>query len=92
MRVALVHDYLTQIGGAERVLEELAAMFPDAPIFTIFYDASATDNLFSKREIITSFLQKIPGARRRHRMFPVAMPIAVERFPLDDFDLVISDS
>ena len=92
MRVALVHDYLTQLGGAERVLEELSDMFPDAPIYTLLYDERATGGVFTGREIVTSFLQNVPFARRHHRMFPAFMPLAAEGLALDGFDLVISDS
>lgn len=92
MKVALVHDYLIQLGGAERVLEELCVMFPQAPIFTLLYDEKATQGVFKEREIITSFLERIPFAKRHHRLFPVAMPLAVEHFPIDDFDMVVSDS
>lgn len=92
MRIALVHDYLTQLGGAERVLEELSAMYPDAPIFTLLYDEGATRGVFRDREIVTSFLQRWPFARRHHRMFPVVMPLAIERLAIEEFDIVISDS
>lgn len=92
MRVALVHDYLTQYGGAERVLEELALMFPDAPIITLLYDEQATGGAFAERTIHTSFLQKLPVPRAWYRFFPVLMPIAIERFDLSAYDLVISSS
>ena len=63
MRIALVHDYLTQYGGAERTLEVLAGMFPEAPIYTLLYDERATGRVFKGREIHTSFLQSIPGLK-----------------------------
>ena len=92
MRVALVHDYLNQYGGAERVLEAFCEMFPDAPIYTLVYDAKATGLAFEGRDIRTSFLQRIPMAASRHRYFPVFMPYAVEQFDLSEYDVVISDS
>src|SRR3989344_2561319 len=92
MKVALVHDYLNQYGGAERVLETFCEMFPDAPIYTLVYDARLTGYAFSHRKIVTSFLQKVPLAASRHRYFPVFMPYAVEQFDLSDYDLVLSDS
>lgn len=92
MRVALVHDYLNQYGGTERVLGVLADMFPDAPIYTLVYDERATGGAFRGREIRTSFLQRWPFARRHHRLFLPAMPMAVETFDLSAYDLVISDS
>src|SRR5688572_8499825 len=91
MRVALVHDYLTHFGGAERVLEALMKLFPNAPVFTLVYDEERLKMPLDKRRIRTSFLQRLPGARRSHRYFPLGlMPLAVEQFELDDFDVVLS--
>ena len=92
MRVALVHDYLVQYGGAERVLESLCEIFPDAPVYTLIYDKDSTSGAFDNRKIRTSWLQKIPLARSHHRLFPILMPMAIESFDLSGFDLVISDS
>ena len=92
MRIALVHEYLNQFGGAERVLQVLASFFPDAPIYTLFYDAEATGRVFEGKEIRTSFLQKAPFIKRYHRIFPLLMPIAIEQFDFSDFDFVISIS
>lgn len=92
MKVALVHDYLNQYGGGERVLSVLSEMFPRAPIYTLVYDEKLTGRAFRGRRIFTSFLQKIPGVRRHHRFWPMLMPLAVEQFDLSRFDLVISNS
>ena len=92
MNVALVHDYLNQYGGAERVLEALAEVFDNAPIYTLIYDSKITDKIFPGRKIQASFLQKIPFIKSHHRFFPPLMPLAVEKFDLSHYDLVISDS
>lgn len=92
MRVALVHDYLNQYGGAERVLEAFCELFPQAPIYTLFYDAKATNGAFEGRDIRTSFLQGIPFVRSHHRYFPMLMPLAIEQFDFSAFDLVLSSS
>lgn len=92
MKIALVHEYLNQFGGAERVLQVLCAMFPDAPIYTLFYDREATGRVFEDREIRTSFLQNIPFIKKYHRFFPLLMPLAVEQFDFSDFDVVLSVS
>ena len=92
MKIAFVHEYLNQFGGAERVLQVLCSMFPDAPIYTLFYDAQATGGVFEGREIRTSFLQKAPFIKKYHRVFPLFMPFAVEQFDFSDFDLVLSIS
>lgn len=92
MRIALVHDYLVQYGGGERVLEALCELFPRAPIYTLVYDEKNILGAFKDRMIRTSFLQKIPLARSKHRLFPLLMPLAIEEFDLGKYDLVISSS
>lgn len=88
MKVALVYDRVTKWGGAERVLEVLHELFPDAPLFTSIYDAKRAPwaKVF---EVKTSFLQNLPISFR-HEYYPFFMPIAFESFSFDDFDLVIS--
>ena len=92
MKVALVHDYLNQYGGAERVLQALSEIFPEAPIYTLIYDKKRTGYVFSNKKIYTSFLQKIPFAKSYHRAFLLLMPLGIEQFDLSSYDLVISDS
>lgn len=92
MKIALVHDYLVQYGGAERVLEAFCEIFPDAPIFTMVYDEKLTNGAFKGRKIHTSFLQRIPFISSHHRAFPLLMPVAIESFDLSGYDVVLSDS
>lgn len=92
MRVALVHDYLTQFGGAERVLVALTQIFPHAPIYTLLYDERSTGGVFKHKQIYTSFLQHIPLSRKYFRALPWLMPIAIEQFNFAQFELVISIS
>lgn len=89
MKVALVHEYLIQFGGAERMLSLLCRMFPNAPIYTLFYDKEATRGVFEGRTIRTSFLDKA-FVRKNHWMFTPWMPLAVEKFDFSGYDLVIS--
>lgn len=92
MKVALVHDYLNQFGGAERVLFSLAEMFPKAPIYTLFYEPGIFDAHLKGREIKTSFLDH-PFIRRRHRLFIPLFAKATKSVNLGDkYDLIISDS
>jgi len=91
LKIALVHDFLTQYGGAERVLEVFGEMFPTAPIYTLLYDQEAMRGKFADREIHTSFLQKFPKfLRKRKKWLLPLMPTAPETFNLRDFDLIIS--
>lgn len=92
MRVALVHDYLNQMGGAERVLLTLHDMFPQAPIFTSIYHPPSVDPRFRSMDIRTSFMQKLPFIKRNHQPFLPFYPFAFEGLDLREFDLVISDS
>ena len=93
IKVALVHDFLNQCGGAEKVLLVLAEMFPEAPIYTLLYDKEKMRGMFSKRKIRTSFLQKFPRfLRRRPKWLLPFLPVAPETFDLREFDLVISSS
>lgn len=92
MKIALVHDYLVQHGGAEKVLENFCELFPHAPIYTLIYDQVAMGDTFASRRIITSRLQRVPFARTRHRFFPLFMPMAIEEFDLSQYDVVLSDS
>ncbi|MEM7727085.1 MAG: glycosyltransferase [Cyanobacteria bacterium P01_A01_bin.45] len=91
MKIALVHDYLTQKGGAERVFELLCKRYPDADIFTSVYDPQATVD-FGERIINTTYLQKIPGAAKYFRlMAPLYFP-AFRALDLQKYDLIISSS
>lgn len=74
------------------MLLTLCAIFPDAPIYTLFYDKNATGGIFEGRDIRTSFLQKLPFVKKHHRGFPLLMPLAIEQFDFSDFDVVISIS
>ncbi|TSD02141.1 MAG: group 1 glycosyl transferase [Parcubacteria group bacterium Athens0714_26] len=92
MKIALVHDYLNQYGGAEKVLEAFTEIFPDAPIYTLIYNQKIIDKYFPGKKIRASFLQKVPFSGSYHRFFPPLMPMAIEKFDLSDFDLIVSDS
>ncbi len=92
MKIALVHDYLVQYGGAERVLETFTEIFPKAPIYTMVYDKNLMNGVFSDRRILTSFMQKIPFVGSHHRLFPILMPMAIEQFNLSQYDIALSDS
>lgn len=92
MKIALVHDYLVQYGGAERVLECFTELFPYAPIHTLVYNKELMHGVFEGKNIRTSFIQKFPFAKVRHRIFPQFMPMAIEQFDFSDYDIVLSDS
>ncbi len=92
MKIAFVHDYLVQYGGAERVLECLTEIYPYASIYTILHNKDAMHGVFEDKRIYTSYLQKFPFARKWHRIFPLLMPPAIEQFDFSSYDVVVSDS
>lgn len=92
MKLALVHDWLKEIGGAERVLIELHHIFPEAPIYVLFYDKKFIQERLPGAEIHASFLQKIPFITKVYPAFGWLMPAAVESFDLSEFDRVLSSS
>lgn len=92
MKVALVHDWLNQYGGAEVVLEAIHALYPQAPVYTSLFDAQAMPPSFRAWDIRTSFIQRLPLARRAFRALLPLYPIAFEQFDLRGYDLVISSS
>jgi glycosyltransferase involved in cell wall biosynthesis len=92
VRVAFVHDYLTQFGGAERVLLEMQRMYPQAPVYTSIYDPNVFAGRLSAIDVRTSFLQNIPGAKRNFRALLPLYPRAFESLDLGGYDLVISST
>jgi glycosyltransferase involved in cell wall biosynthesis len=92
MKVALVHDYLNQMGGAERVVLALHELFPDAPLYTSIYDPKRVDPAFQKIDIRTSFMQKLPFIMKHHQPYLPFYPAAMEGLDLRGYDLVLSSS
>jgi hypothetical protein len=92
MRVALIHDYLNQYGGAERVLEALHELYPAAPVYTSFYDPAAMPAAYRAWDIRTSWMQRLPGWRRHFQKYFLLYPSAFESFDLSGYDLLLSSS
>jgi glycosyltransferase involved in cell wall biosynthesis len=92
-RVAIVHDWLPLYGGAERVLEQILILYPDADLYSIvdFIPKDKRKFLLDKA-VHTSFVQKMPWAKRFYRTYLPLMPLAIEQFDLSRYDLVISSS
>jgi len=92
MRTALVHDYLNQAGGAERVVEYLHEIFPEAPIFTSIYDRKKMPIVFRSMDIRTSFMQHLPLVMKHFKKYLPLYPFAFESFNLSSYDLILSSS
>jgi len=92
-RVAIVHDWLVARAGAERVLEQMLQLFPRADVFTLLDLLRENDRVFlNGAHVRTSFLQRLPVLRRRHRALLPFMPLAVEQFDLTGYDFILSSS
>ena len=92
LNIAIVHEYLLKIGGAEKVLLDLHKIFPEAPIYTFLYDEKLTQGKFEDCKIITSNLQNNRFLKKRPRLLLSKYSRAIEEFDLSAFDIVISNS
>lgn len=91
MKIALVHDFIADIGGAERVLVQLHSLFPEAPIYTAFADPTIVQHILPVADIRTSSLQN-SILRKRNQYVVLRMPRAVEEYNLNEYDVVLSSS
>lgn len=91
-KIAIVADWLTNKGGAERVIETFLEIFPDADILTTVYNADNMAGFVNPKKVTTSFLQYIPWARTKWKMFLPLLPVAIESLDLSKYDIVLSSS
>lgn len=91
VKVALVHDWLNQIGGAEDVLEQLVGLFPGAPVYTSMYWPEGMPAPYRKWDIRVSFMDRLPGVYRHHQPYLPLYPVAFERFDFSAYDLILSN-
>jgi UDP-N-acetylmuramyl pentapeptide phosphotransferase/UDP-N-acetylglucosamine-1-phosphate transferase/glycosyltransferase involved in cell wall biosynthesis len=93
IKVAIVHDFLYTYAGAERVLEQMLHVFPDAALFSLFdFLPPEKRGFLQGRPVTSSFIQRMPLARSRHRHYLALMPLAIEQLNVSEYDLVISSS
>lgn len=91
MKIALVHDYLSQDGGAEQVLRAFHEVYPDAPIFVLFHDQKKISE-FSGLDVRESFFRFLPFGKTKYQWYLPLMPLATERHNLHEFDVVLSST
>ncbi|HHP7245928.1 MAG TPA: glycosyltransferase [Elainellaceae cyanobacterium] len=93
MRVAVVHEWLVNYAGSERVVEQILSLYPDAALYSLvnFLDNSSTD-FIHHRPVHTSFIQNLPFATRSFRSYLPLMPLAIEQLDVSGYDVVISSS
>lgn len=92
MKVAIVHDWLVNYGGAERVVEAMLSLYPKADIFTLVYDKNKMGKIFPESKVHTSFVQKIPFSKKLYTKLLFLMPKAFESFDFSSYDLVLCSS
>lgn len=92
MKLAIIHEWLTALGGAERCLKVFTELWPDAPVFVSVYDPEKFAGWFPPEKVRTSFIQKFPNALKWYRHYLPFMPTAVEAYDLREFDVVLSSS
>lgn len=90
LKVAIVHDFLTQIGGAEKILQSFIEIFPQADVYMMLYDKKVADILLPNVRINTSFLHNYPYCPKHYKLYLSQMPKATESYGLDSYDLVLS--
>jgi glycosyltransferase involved in cell wall biosynthesis len=91
MRIALVHDWLNQMGGAETVLEELVDMYAGAPVYTSIYGPEQMPASYRQWDIRPSWMDRLWGIRRHHQLFLPLYPLAFESLDLDGYEVVLSN-
>lgn len=92
LRVALVHDWVTGLRGGERVLDELAGLYPSADLYTLFYRPGTTTDRIDQLRVESSALDRLPGVQSHRTALLPLFPWAIERFELSGYDVVISTS
>jgi len=92
VNIALIHDWLTNMGGAERVVINFKQLFPEAPIYTTIYNPDKLDDELKNIDVRTSFLQNKRKAKTNHQKYFPFMPMAFESFDLNEYDVVLSSS
>ena len=92
MKIAIVHDFLVRYGGAELLVKTWSEEFPEAPIFTLFYDEKKMGKFFPKKRIQTSYLQKFYNLTKSYTWLLPLMPFAIESFDLSEYDVILSSS
>ena len=92
MKTALVHDWLSGIGGGEKVLESIFNLYPSKIFTLIKNEKKLVNSFFQGKEIETSFIQRLPFAEKNYRNYLPLFPIAIEQFNLSEYDLILSTS
>lgn len=94
MKTAIIHEWLVNYGGSERCVQSFVNLWKDAPVYSLvdFLNDEERKIILNDKQAVTSFIQKLPFAKKKHRNYLPLFPIAVEQYDLNEFDLIISSS
>lgn len=93
MKVAIIQEWLVTVGGSDKVVKAISEIFPEADIYTLVANESTCKELdIDYAKVKTSFIQKLPFGKTKHRMYLPVMPYAIEQFDLSDYDIIVSSS
>lgn len=94
MKTAIIHEWLVNYGGSERCVESFVNIWTDVPVFALvdFLNDSERKIILNDKHTVTSFIQNLPFAKKKHRNYLPLFPLAVEQFDLNDYELIISSS
>lgn len=93
MKVAIVHEWFASYAGSERVVEQMLACFPEADLYSLVDFLPKELRFFVQHKpVTTSFIQRLPFARRHFRQYLPLMPLAIEQFDLSAYDVVLSSN
>ena len=93
MKIALIQDWLTEMGGAEKVFKEIYKLYPNADVFTLVYNKDILQKLeIPENKVTASFIQNFPFAKKKYRNYLPLFSLAIETFDLSSYDLIISSS
>ncbi len=93
MKIALIQEWLTSVGGSDKVVKAISDIYPQAKIFTLVSDEKVCNNLgINYSRVTNSFIQRLPFGKKHYRMYLPIMPFAIEQLDLSEFDVFISSS
>ncbi|MEH7274743.1 glycosyltransferase family 4 protein [Neobacillus vireti] len=93
MKIAIVHDWLVTYAGAEKVLEQMLEVFPEADLFSVVdFIEKENRNFIKQKDVKTTFIQKLPLAKKKYRTYLPLMPFAIEQLNLSSYDVILSSS
>ncbi|UYX51956.1 glycosyltransferase family 4 protein [Bacillus thuringiensis] len=92
MKIAIVHDWFVTYAGAEKVVEQMLDVFPEADLFSVVDHLGENREFIKNKEVKTTFIQKLPFSKKKYRNYLPLMPLAIEQLDLSQYDVILSSS